>query len=138
MPVGIFETWSKRQKKKERSRENDVYVYDDLPKALRNQVIHIWASAIGVYVPVSRFEMSRPPVSNELWELIFNTLTREIGVFSLGNARDTPFEQCQTFLQNGVSRAFPRLNTPTSLTEFMPTGSSKSGCRRNHGSRKRF
>jgi hypothetical protein len=45
--LSILDIFSKRQKVAEKSGQLDVYQYDDLPKAFRVQVIHIWRSVIG-------------------------------------------------------------------------------------------
>jgi hypothetical protein len=44
--VTIFDLYSKRQKKL-RGEVPDVYVYDDLPRKLRNQIVHIWLETLG-------------------------------------------------------------------------------------------
>ena len=95
MPV--FETFTKRLKIRERAGKPDVYAYDNLPQAFRIQVIHIWASAIGRYFFVERWETT--PASNRHWHTIHDMLARERGVFNLGDERDNPFAQCQKFLQ---------------------------------------
>ena len=44
--MAIFELFSKRQKAL-RGDIPDVYTYDDLPNALRVQIVHIWSDALG-------------------------------------------------------------------------------------------
>lgn len=44
--MAIFDLFSKRQKSL-RGDVPDVYVYDNLPDALRVQIVHIWTDALG-------------------------------------------------------------------------------------------
>lgn len=87
MTVPIWDTFSKR-KRRQVGAEPDVYRYDDIPRQLRVQVIHIWSTALG--------EAEHP---DTLWKFIHDTLARELGVFSLGDRHDRFFLQCQQFLQ---------------------------------------
>ncbi len=99
--MGIYETFSKRKKKRECAGKKDVYIYDDLPQTLRVQVAHIWNSALGRYVDMSHSYTSQEgPASNALWRIIFKTITRELGVFNLGTREDDPFDQCHHHLLN--------------------------------------
>lgn len=83
--MGIYETYSKRLKKRERAGEADVYQYDDLPEPLRTQIVHIWVAAIGPHP--------------DMWKFIHDTLAREMGVFHLwGDGRATDFGACKQFL----------------------------------------
>lgn len=45
--MGIFETFSKRQAKREQAGQSDVYQYDDLPDALRAQIYFILRDTLG-------------------------------------------------------------------------------------------
>ena len=47
MVMGIYDTYSKRLKRREQAGQVDIYQYDDIPERLRVQIIHIWNSAIG-------------------------------------------------------------------------------------------
>lgn len=92
--VGIYETYSKRLKKRERAGQPDVYQYDDLPNALRVQVIQIWRSALGRY-------MEAHPSYREIdWSEIHDTLAREMGRFNLGMPGDLASAQCEQFVLN--------------------------------------
>lgn len=82
----IYETFSKRQKKRKQSSKPDVFQYTDLPMRFRVQVIHIWNSAIADY--------------EEIWDAIHSTLTREMGVFNLGETDEDASAQCRRFLLN--------------------------------------
>lgn len=96
--MGIFETYSKRRKRVESAGQQDVYQYEELPGAFRVQVIHIWTTAIGDYYQPSGYSTTPPSPSNELWEFIFSTLCRELGVFSLGEAHAYQDDQCRKFM----------------------------------------
>jgi hypothetical protein len=45
--MAIFDLYSKR-KKRESAKEPDIYVYDNIPKTLKVQVVYIWREVIGV------------------------------------------------------------------------------------------
>ncbi len=93
--MGIFETFTKRLRKTEKSNQDDVYQYDIFPIEFRRQVIHIWTDAIGSYGLIrGRY----PSKSNQIWIDIHNMLAREVGEFHLGKSRDNHFLQCQSFL----------------------------------------
>lgn len=86
--VGIYETFSKRLKRRERAGQPDIYQYDDLPGVLRVQVFHILRGMLGHYP--------------NLWDKIHGQLTREMGVLHLGdNARNPSDTNCVHLLQHG-------------------------------------
>lgn len=87
-----LETFSKRQRNKERAGKPDVFQYDTLPKPFRVQVIHILRDAIGVG---GNHVGARVP--NLAWQRIHDQLARELGMFELAEG-DTPFDRCTTFL----------------------------------------
>jgi hypothetical protein len=64
----VFELFSKRRKK-ENGIVDDVYVYDNIPQKLRNQIMHIWNYGIGN--------------DSEVWEFIHNTIVRELGLIKI-------------------------------------------------------
>lgn len=85
--MGVYETYSKRLKKRERAGQPDVYQYDDLPESLRVQAAHILHGMFGH--------------AFELWDAIHDTLAREIGVFSLQHpAGASSRDKCTGFLLN--------------------------------------
>lgn len=73
--MGIIDIFSKRQRKL-RGELPDVYTYDNLPNALRVQIIHIIRDAIGVDHYGSNH-------ASHAYEFINNTLCREYGLFQL-------------------------------------------------------
>jgi hypothetical protein len=95
--MAIFETYTKRQKRLQNAGKQDVYQYDDLPRAFRVQVIHIWRSAIGQYYQDTTGYGRHSP-ANEYWSFIQSTLVRERGVFALVPDVNNPCEQCESFL----------------------------------------
>lgn len=68
--------FSKRRRAELRQGQAEVYVYDDVPPALRAQVVHIWNDAIGQ-------DTGNDPVF-ELWQFLHNAMAREKGVLALG------------------------------------------------------
>jgi len=95
--MASLELFSKRQKKL-RGDIPDVYIYDKIPEALRVQIIHIWADAIGE--PACVYGHFNNPY--HVYKAIVDVLCREYGLFSLAtiqlqNTR-AYFEQLCKFL----------------------------------------
>lgn len=82
--MSVFETYSKRKRRLEHAGQQDPYQYDLFPTAFRNQVVHIWRSAIGRYFRDETYGFAQPSPANDFWELIEDTLSREHGNFALG------------------------------------------------------
>jgi hypothetical protein len=100
-PMGIWETFSKRQKRRERAGKQDVYQYDDLPNPFRMQVCHIWRTALGRYYAPQGYSHSDPSPANQLWEFVHDTLARELGLGVLaGDRGDSAKERCMKFILN--------------------------------------
>jgi hypothetical protein len=74
----IFDLFSKRQKKL-RGEVPDIYVYDNLPEALRVQIIHIWQDTLGKDVDYFSYHKN----VEFAYKLIVDTLCREYGLFCL-------------------------------------------------------
>lgn len=74
----IFDLFSKRQKKL-RGDVPDVYVYDNIPNALRVQIVHIWNDVLG---SSNDYHGYRENVKSA-YKLIVDTLCREYGLFHL-------------------------------------------------------
>jgi len=97
--MGIFETFTKRQKRLTNAGKQDVYQYDEIPRPFRIQIIHIWDDAIGRwYAPDGYFGSGRTSPANQFWSLIQSTLARELGVFTLTGAVAGPVQQCKSYL----------------------------------------
>ncbi len=72
----VWETYTKRQRRL-RGEMPDVYVYDDLPKKLKTQIVHIYRSAIDGSSVNSQHLMA--------YSAAVNLLRQENGVFNLNN-----------------------------------------------------
>jgi len=94
MPV--YDIYAKRKNQQENAGQPDVYRYDEIPEALRNQIIHIWTTAIGTWQKSQRDTSDEPPET--IWIAITGILSRELGRPSLGTERDMAFTQCCAFL----------------------------------------
>lgn len=95
----VFNIFSKRKRKKKLAGKVDVYTYDNIPVPFRNQVIHIWDDALGPFHEYSAYEIHEVNQNNSAWTLIHKALTRELGVFSIGDRHGNPQEQCVKFIQ---------------------------------------
>ncbi len=96
--MGVYETFSKRMKRRERAGQTDVYQYDSLPERFRIQVLHIWGTAIGVFKESSQWDYDeQPPKSNRIWDFLHHTMSRELGVPGLGTSGDAA-TRCREFL----------------------------------------
>src|ERR1700693_771230 len=94
----IYETYSMRKKAAARAGQPDAYVYDDLPKFLRQQIVMIWRDVIGPYVPPRLLDaIDVPPNANRMWDEIAVTLARECEAFHDFPA-STGGERCEKFL----------------------------------------
>src|SRR5580704_2724310 len=92
----IYETFSQRQKRLEKAGQQDIYQYDTLPGPFREQVVHIWKSAIGEYFTRG----SRTSPSNSVWEYIHDTLAEARGLsFLPGKSTDDTSDRCIQFLR---------------------------------------
>ena len=80
----IFDLFSKRQKAL-RGDVPDVFIYDDLPNALRVQIIHIWADALGSQEKYYD-EYGYGPKVKQAYRTIVDILCREYGLFQLPSA----------------------------------------------------
>ncbi|MEI8646315.1 hypothetical protein P4S60_18775 [Pseudoalteromonas sp. Hal040] len=82
--MAIFDLFSKRQQAL-KGDVPDVYVYDDLPNALRVQIVHIWTDALG---SDKNYFDEYGPGSNvrTTYKFIVDTLCREYGMFQLPTA----------------------------------------------------
>ncbi len=112
----MFETFSKRRKKRELAGQPDVYQYDDLPPAFRNQVIWIWVRAIGPYYDSNgqrrsaidelhraqqgSYRFQGQPLSNQVWDFIAATIAEETGQLQIGEKHRDSLEKCIQFLQS--------------------------------------
>jgi hypothetical protein len=90
----VIDIFSKRDKPLP---NNDVFKYNELPDALRVQIVHIWRSTLGD-------GQSRGQVgSRHQWTHIHDSLAREHGRFRLGQSSH-PFDSATQFLLSRDSR----------------------------------
>ena len=82
--MAIFDLFSKRQKAL-RGDAPDVYTYDNLPDALRVQIIHVWSDALGSDKDYYDQYGCGPNVKSA-YKFIVKTLCREYGLFQLPTA----------------------------------------------------
>ena len=92
----IFDTFSYRKRVAEGGAP-DLFVYNLLPEALRNQIVHIWRDAIGPYVHVSGFGVEAPN-NNQGWKRIHDVVVREHGLQALGEMGSI-FDNCVNYLR---------------------------------------
>jgi hypothetical protein len=94
--MAIFDLFSKRQKKLNGD-VPDVFVFDDIPKNLRVQVVHIMQDSIGI----DRYTHNNE--AKEVYDFIHKTLCREYGVFKLSDGyNEGTKEQVLNFLLHGT------------------------------------
>lgn len=91
--MAIRDLFSKRAARAARAGKPDVYQYEDLPRRLRVQIVHIWQRAIGDFMPHTH---SRFDGGTSLWAIIEQELAEEFGVFRLGPEHDA-FERLGNF-----------------------------------------
>lgn len=97
--MGIYETYTKRLRKREQAGQPDVYQYEELPEPLRVQIIHIWNDGIGTSSENSRSYPGRM----KIWEALHDILSREMGRLSLANTKEPKEAKCKRFLQTAVA-----------------------------------
>src|SRR5579883_2747449 len=74
----IVELFSKRQKAL-RGEVSDIYTYDELPQALRVQIVHIWRDTLG---GGSEYADSSAE-TRQTYKVLVDVLCREYGIFKL-------------------------------------------------------
>lgn len=82
--MAIFDLFSRRQRKL-RGDVPDVYTYDELPRPLRIQLIHIWTEIIGDESKYSEYDSARENIRST-YQNIVKLLRKEYGVFKLSGA----------------------------------------------------
>lgn len=98
--MAVTDLFSKRMKR-ERGEVPDVYSYDQLPRPLRVQIIHIWRSTVG---RPHCDDFGESNAATDLWGSFRQTLCRERGVFALskresGGFADAEMELADYFLK---------------------------------------
>ena len=96
--MAIWNLFSKREKRRLKAGQEDVFQYDELPQAFRAQVIHIWRDALSTWHHPGHFTSPLEYPPNVWWNDIFSIITREKGVFALSQRGDDPCTQCFQYL----------------------------------------
>lgn len=96
--MGIFETFSKRQKRLLSQGEPDPYHYDSFPETLRVQVINLLSEIFGNCFtrPDAFGEVHQNEKAAGYWSFLHQTLAHEYGVFQLAPGED-PQKRCRAF-----------------------------------------
>ena len=93
--MAVFDLYSKRQKRA-RGEMPDVYVYDNLPKTLRVQIVQIISDAFGEDIRNEVYRRYEYRLSKKLYDFAVDVLCREFGVFELvqgvSSSRDSLFK----------------------------------------------
>jgi hypothetical protein len=99
----VFELYSRRKRKAEQGDPPEVYQYDEVPRAVRVQIIRIWQRAIGPYSKSQvRSNRSRGN-ANVFWKQIHDAFAEEKGLFALSSEAETPFTKCVHFLMSATT-----------------------------------
>jgi hypothetical protein len=88
--MAVYNLYSKRRNAALKAGEPEVYSYDEVPAALRVQVVHIWLDALGR-------SSERDPVRSR-WDFLGSTMAREKGLMQL-IGHDTSQHQCIEWLR---------------------------------------
>src|SRR4051812_38626211 len=93
--MSVYDTFSKREEKKRKQGQADVFQYDTLPVPFRAQVVHIWNDVLGhSHTPSSE--------ARSWWIAIHGVMLREKGVFALSPLHDAgPEVECKDLLLHG-------------------------------------
>ena len=88
----IFDLYSKRRKRAAQVGQPEIYCYEPIPVPFRIKVVHILRGAIGIP------EQYGPPDLAHAWKLVHDIITREKGVFTLGEYGNYDKCCCDWFL----------------------------------------
>lgn len=92
--MAIFDLYSKRQKRL-RGEVSDVYIYDEIPRKLRVQIIHIITETIGKctsFVNMKTYSYNNNH-TDEVYSQICKALRAEYGVFTLSQHSNSYFSE---------------------------------------------
>src|SRR5271154_4929493 len=93
--MSILDLFSKREMRRKKQGQEDVFQYDDLPIGFRVQVVHIWDDVFGADENI-HFQADNQ--IKQLWKLIHRSFTREKCVFRLSGRSDDPKNECRDYL----------------------------------------
>ena len=94
--MAVLELFSHRKRVAE-GKLPDVFVYNELPRGLRIQIVHIWKKAIGSYHVYGPAAFERTTENNKGWQRIERTVAREHELFQLGKDKNV-FKCCVDYL----------------------------------------
>ena len=96
--MATFETYKRRKHKAAMAGQSIAFQYDQLPQQFRVQVVYIWKEAIGKPIPHPEepYTYLKDSVVTD-WIAIHDPLARELGLFDLGDDRNS-YNSCVTFL----------------------------------------
>lgn len=80
----IYELFSRRKRKAERSGSDDVYQYTFVPRELRIQIQQILVDAIGPQFEPELYSVGSRAHNPHVWDEVHKVLCRELGVHRLG------------------------------------------------------
>jgi hypothetical protein len=84
MPV--FPTYASRLAAAQKAGTPDVYIYDQLPQFLRDQISEIFRECLAA--------------SHQSWDTISSIMAREIPSFYYSNRDDYPYKYCLNYLRS--------------------------------------
>lgn len=97
MPV--IDLYSRRKQDSTQVGSDDL-IYDHVPKTVRVQIMYIWNSAIGSYVPSPNHSSPTKRNNNEAWRTLHEAVCREKGLLQLSRHPCNPKEDCIAYLLN--------------------------------------
>lgn len=100
MPIELY---SQEQDRLAKAGQPDVYQYDTIPIAFRQQVIFIWSRSLGEYGSYQSGTQAVPRRANTVWAKIYADFIEAFGVAALNNAPNVAL-QCHRFLLAGETK----------------------------------
>lgn len=98
--MAIFDIFSKRKKRIESQGKADVYQYEEIPQALKIQIVHILRDALGRWYRPSGYGTGETSPTSALWEHVQKIIAKEKGMWSLGRPESNPSEKCIEYLMS--------------------------------------
>ena len=96
----VYEIYSRRNQASTQAGSDDL-IYDHVPRRVRVQIMYIWKSSIGRYVPPSRYHGSpRKRNNNRAWQALHDFVRREKGLLQLSESPRNPRDDCIEYLLN--------------------------------------
>ena len=107
-PMAIIKLFADRERERLGTQAPDVFLYDELPKKVCVQIVHIWTETIGVPHEDEGFTSSlrRPGL---LWDRIFQVFIKALGVMGL-NKQGGSYAQCCAYILDPTQPENDRLS----------------------------